>query len=81
MSVKSIIDRNLANPANAQAAETEEARRWLARTESFLDWIAKNPRLVEVHCEAAHLVSLLRGGEVHAVAVDYRGIGLRPKAH
>lgn len=81
MSVKSTIDRSLATPAAGQGAETDEARRWLARTETFLDWVARNPRLVEVHNEAAHLVSLLRGDEVHAVDVDYRGIGLRPKAH
>lgn len=79
MSVKSTIERSLASQAAGQAAEIDEARRWLARTEVFLEWIAKNPRLVEVHCEAAHLASLLQGDEVHAVDVDYRGIGLRPK--
>jgi hypothetical protein len=39
----------------------DEARVWLARTEIFLDWVAKHPRLVEVNCEAAYLVTRYRG--------------------
>lgn len=59
-------------------ADVEEARHWLARTEVLLDWISKHPKLVEINCEAAHLLSRYRGEAVSAVEVDYRGVGARP---
>lgn len=39
----------------------EEARRWLARNEVFLDWVVQHPRLVEIHCEGRRLVASYRG--------------------
>lgn len=47
--------------AAADAADAAEARIWLRRTESFLDWVARHPKLVEVNAEAAHLLTRLRG--------------------
>jgi hypothetical protein len=45
----------------ADKDEVAEARIWLKRTESFLDWVARHPKLVEVNAEAAHLLMRLRG--------------------
>jgi len=38
-----------------------EARAWLARTETLLDWIAKHPKMHEINCEAAGLLFRYRG--------------------
>lgn len=49
-----------ANGIDADALD--DARAWLARNEIFLDWITKHPKLVEINCEAAHLLIRYRGG-------------------
>ncbi|MDX2165503.1 MAG: hypothetical protein SF182_00500 [Deltaproteobacteria bacterium] len=47
--------------AATDADATADARIWLKRTESFLDWVSRHPKLVEVNAEAAHLLVRLRG--------------------
>ena len=42
--------------AKGSKAEADEARAWLQRTESFLEWVARHPKLVEINAEAAHLL-------------------------
>jgi hypothetical protein len=44
------------------AGALDDARTWLARNEIFLDWITRHPKLVEINCEAAHLLIRYRGG-------------------
>lgn len=78
MSVRNVLEKML-NGSSVEAAEAQEARHWLARTEVLLDWIARHPRLVEVNGEAGHLLSLFRGEPGPAAKVDYRGIGKRPR--
>jgi len=41
-------------------ADAQEVRAWLTRTESFLEWAARHPKLVEINAEAAHLLIRLR---------------------
>jgi len=58
---------NAALDGSAAGAEAiAEARMWLKRNESFLDWAARNPRLVQVNAEAAHLLRRLRGEDTQA---------------
>lgn len=76
MAVRDCLARALDNLQDS-GADVEEARRWLARTEILLDWIAKHPKLVEINCEAAMLLMRYRGEPVSAVEVDYRGVGRR----
>jgi len=78
VSVRDTLERAMESVA-LEGAEAGEAERWLARAEVLLDWIAKHPRLVEINCEAAHLLSLYRGASVEPLAVDYRGVGPRVK--
>ncbi len=40
--------------------DAEEARAWLKRTESFLEWVSRHPKLVEINAEAAHLLARYR---------------------
>jgi hypothetical protein len=47
--------------ASAATSDAADARIWLKRTESFLDWVSRHPKLVEVNAEAAHLLVRLRG--------------------
>lgn len=56
MSVRSTLEQALKSVKTA--SNREETQRWLARTEILLDWIRKHPKLVEVNCEAAYLMSL-----------------------
>lgn len=79
MSVRNTLEKMVAG-SSVEAAEAQDARHWLARTEVFLDWVARHPRLVEVNNEAAHLLAALRGADsVPPVDVDYRGVGNRPR--
>lgn len=39
-----------------QDADAQEVRTWMKRTESFLDWVSRHPKLVEINAEAAHLL-------------------------
>lgn len=79
MSVRNTLEKMAAGPS-VDAAAAQEVRHWLARTEVFLDWVARHPRLVEINNEAAHLLAALRGADsVPPVDVDYRGIGNRPR--
>lgn len=56
------VERTLfsALDAKAPAAEADEARTWLRRTESFLEWVSRHPKLVEINAEAAHLLARYR---------------------
>ncbi len=78
MSVRERLERAI-EAGVSDADEARDLRRWLARTEVFLDWIAKHPRLVEINCEAAHLLSAYRAESLDPIKVDYRGVGPRPK--
>lgn len=79
MSVRNALEKILAD-SSVEAAAAQEIRHWLARTEVFLDWVARHPRLVEINNEAAHLLTALRGADsVPPVDVDYRGVGNRPR--
>lgn len=42
------------------AADADEARAWLRRTESLLEWVSRHPKLVEINAEAAHLLARYR---------------------
>jgi hypothetical protein len=58
------VQRTLLAALDATAADSDaaaDARVWLKRTESFLDWVSRHPKLVEVNAEAAHLLVRLRG--------------------
>lgn len=58
------VQRTLLAALDAAATDPDaaaDARIWLKRTESFLDWVARHPKLVEVNAEAAHLLLRLRG--------------------
>ncbi len=61
MSVQRTLERALEAGELATPA-VDDARAWLARTEVFLDWIARHPKLVEINAEAAHLLTRYRGG-------------------
>jgi hypothetical protein len=61
MSIRSTLDAALGrlagrSPSAAEAPRIAEARAWLARVETLLDWIAKHPTLVEFKSEAAQLI-------------------------
>lgn len=79
MSVRNSLEVMIA-AANQDDPRTAEVRRWLARTEALLDWVAKHPKLVEVNCEAGHLLAEYRGEQGRAADVDYRGIGRRSRS-
>lgn len=61
MPVQRTLERAL-DAAEIDAVTRDDARVWLARTEIFLDWIARHPKLVEINTEAAHLLTRYRGG-------------------
>lgn len=46
--------------AKGAAADVDEARVWLRRTESLLEWVSRHPKLVEINAEAAHLLARYR---------------------
>jgi hypothetical protein len=56
------VEQTLLRALNADGADrdAEEARVWLKRTESLLEWVARHPRLVEINAEAAHLLARYR---------------------
>jgi hypothetical protein len=56
------VERTLFSALNAKVpvAEADEARAWLQRTESFLEWVSRHPKLVEINAEAAHLLARYR---------------------
>jgi hypothetical protein len=56
------VQRTLFTALNGKvaAAEADEARTWLQRTESFLEWVSRHPKLVEINAEAAHLLARYR---------------------
>ena len=46
--------------ANGADRDSDEARTWLKRTESLLEWVARHPKLVEINAEAEHLLARYR---------------------
>ena len=56
------VEQTLLRALNADGADrdAEEARAWLKRTESLLEWVARHPKLVEINAEAAHLLARYR---------------------
>lgn len=73
MAVRNTLQETLTD----DSAAAEEARRWLARAEVFLEWVAKHPHLHQVNCEAAGLLSAYRGQNEPLIDVDYRGLPSR----
>jgi hypothetical protein len=76
VSVRDVLFKAL-DPMRGKGVDVDDARHWLERTEVLLEWISKHPKLVEINCEAAHLLSRYRGEAVSAIDVDYRGVGAR----
>lgn len=52
------VERTLLSALGAKKSDPDaaEARAWLKRTESFLEWVSRHPKLVEINAEAAHLL-------------------------
>ena len=57
MAVERTISELLGKRRDAAA---QEVRAWLPRTESFLEWAARHPKLVELNADAAPLLIRLR---------------------
>jgi len=68
------VERTLFSALDAKvAAEADEARAWLKRTESFLEWVSRHPKLVEINAEAAHLLARYREPTRRAGAASAAG--------